>query len=159
MGQIYQNTTNCIRRRCFVDPNYYYPSQTPSSHRCEKKHFAYPSPVRCPTWLIMNVLYHAMRRAGSMPAHPRLPIGTVNASGTRYTFGILAPARHESPRAVLIDARGRPLFYYIRFCSDDIFSAFTLCLGLLGHLTMRILCSNAILLAHTVRTFSLLLRL
>ena len=40
-----------------------------------------------------------MRRAGSMPAHPRLPIGTANAIGTRYQTGNLAPARHESPRA------------------------------------------------------------
>ena len=49
----------------------------------------------------MNVLYHAMRRAGSIPAHPRLPIGTANASGTLYQTGNLAPARHESPRAGL----------------------------------------------------------
>ena len=42
-----------------------------------------------------------MRRAGSMPAHPRLPIGTVNASGKRYQIGILAPARHECLRAGL----------------------------------------------------------
>ena len=45
------------------------------------------------TWLEMNVLYHAMRRAGSIPAHPRLPIGTVNASGTRYTIPGMDRAR------------------------------------------------------------------
>ena len=42
-----------------------------------------------------------MRRAGSMPAHLRLPVGTENAIGQRYQTGILAPARHESLRAGL----------------------------------------------------------
>ena len=42
-----------------------------------------------------------MRRAGSMPARLRLPVGTENAIGQRYQTGILAPARHESLRAGL----------------------------------------------------------
>ena len=49
----------------------------------------------------MNIVYHAMRRAGSMPTHPRLPIGTENAIGSRYQTGILAPTRHECLRAGL----------------------------------------------------------
>ena len=47
----------------------------------------------------MNVLCYAMRRASSMLARPRLPIGTANAIGEIPPYEFVKPARPESLRA------------------------------------------------------------